>query len=97
MPSCHRANSPSWSRRVIEAELRRASCHRGVLARTYIVGIIGESLPSINAARASTVVSDLTISRAKAKGSVDSELMACLTAHAEVYPASLTWPRIRAV
>ena len=56
----------------------------------YIVVMADKLCPVSNAAKASKLVSALTISRAKAKRSVIAELIACPTAQADVNPASRT-------
>src|SRR6266851_751307 len=95
--ACHRANSLPCGYRVTRAELRRTICHAEVRARTYIVDTTrGLRMPS-NPANASTLVPALTVRRPKAKGSLVCELISCLTAQAEVYPASRTCRRTAAV
>src|SRR2546426_6781642 len=51
---CHHTGSLSCRYRVTEAELRRISCHTGVLARIYKVVAIEALCPLSNAAKAST-------------------------------------------
>jgi hypothetical protein len=56
----------------------------------YIVVTVGGQRVVSKAAKSSTLVSELTWSRAKAKGSVVAVLISYLTVQADVYPAFLT-------
>src|SRR6266480_5849729 len=74
----------------LKFEKRRTSRHTGMRARLYNV-VMGSGQRIVSkVAKASTLVSELILRRAKAKGSVVSVFISYLTAHADVYPASLT-------
>src|SRR4051812_27960847 len=67
-----------WVSCITDAELCRANCHTRVRHRRYIIVMLDEPDPVSIAAKVSTLVFAPTIRRAKAKGSVVSELIAYL-------------------
>src|SRR6266851_3117541 len=77
---CATHSSPPFRCRVTEAELRRTSCHTRVRARLYMVDTSNDLCSVSNEARAYKLVPAPTVRRAKAKGSLFSELIPCLTA-----------------